>query len=677
MHPRAADPIRLDEVTLGPVRVVGKAKPRADAPRIRAWESVQRKAAQPPRVLKSIRAAGDYDAGNVHRSNALWAASASDANRALRYGLATMRGRARDLERNDPYSKKFLELVETNIVGPEGISFQSRVNDYRPDGTIVPDNAANKIIEREWAAFGLPGNFDVTATLSRAAFERLFARTVARDGEVLVKRIGDKASRWGRRYQILESDWLDETYNEERPDGTRVVMGVELSAEGRAVAYWLRARHPGDALRAGNAERIRYGADQVKLYFLPTRPGQVRGVPWMHAAMSRLYQLGEFDESALIAARLGADKTMLLEDPEGMVKEMADGALPGEDGSTDMDDARSGALFFQSQKGSIDILPRGAKVANWDPNYPSDTYGPFVLAALRGVASGFGTSYESLSNDRAGVTWTSIRHAVLDERDHWKVLQSWMVSTLCHDLFADWLMVSLLSPAKPLNYLPAGKYDKFLSPSFTARRWDWVNPKDDIEAKVAAIKNRLTSHRRVLAEQGVDLEDLLLEIQQDRELAAQYNVDLDAAVSDQAPTAPVEPPDEPTPGALLTAALIKAMERPPQAQAAAPVTVNAPVTVTTPDVRVENHLPEQPAPTVHVENHLPEQPAPTVHVAAPAVDVHVEAAMPEQPAPVVNVTVETPDTLAITALPERLTTSTITRDAAGNITQSTQRERDA
>ena len=107
-------------------------------------------------------------------------------------------------------------------------------------------------------------------------------------------------------------------------------------------------------------------------------------------------------------------------------------------------------------------------------------------------------------------------------------------------------MVSLLSPAKPLNYLPAGKYDKFLSPSFTARRWDWVNPKDDIEAKVAGIKNRLTSHRRVLAEQGVDLEDLLLEIQQDRELAAQYGVDLDAAMEIPG-TEPPYAPDAPEP----------------------------------------------------------------------------------------------------------------------------------
>lgn len=538
--------IPLDDVSLGPVRVIAQTRPHKAPKLLKNWAAIQQRAAKPPQVLKSIRAAGDFDAGNVRRTNANWTYSHSDANRAVRYGLTTMRGRARDLERNDPYAKKFLELVETNLVGANGVTLQSTVGDIMPDGRFVQDDAANRIIEREWHIFSRPGNFDVTGQLSRAAFERLFARAVARDGEVLVKRIADPLSKWGRRYQILEADWLDETYNEDRADGSRVVMGVELSPAGQPIAYHLRTRHPGDITSRGGGERIRYTADQVRLYFLPTRPGQVRGVPWMHAAMSRLYQLGEFDESALIAARIGADKTMLLEDLEGQAADLADGALPGADGATDMDDARSGALFFNSQKGSIDILPRGTKVAQYDPAYPSDAYGPFVLATLRGAASGLIGSYESISNDRNGVTWTSIRHAVLDERAQWTLLQTWLIDALCHDLFTDWLQTALLSPRRPLDYLPAGKVDKFNAPKFTGRRWDWVNPKDDIESKLAALQAKLTSHRRVMAEQGIDLEDLFIEIKSDRELAARYGVDLDALVRK---TAGPSPQPQPQPGA--------------------------------------------------------------------------------------------------------------------------------
>lgn len=537
---------RLVDVELGEPRVVSR-RQRAPAPapaRARNWEEVQRLAARGPQVLNRLtqRIRAGYDAGGISRINAQWGISAGNANRELRWGLANMRARSRELERNDPYAKKFLELVEINIIGPAGINMQSRAGDMgpAPDFKFTQDKAANSIIEREWAAFSRVGQFDVTAKLSRAAFERLLIRAIARDGEVLVKPVADPTSRWGLRLQILEADWLDEKLNEDLPNGNRIVMGVELDPSGKPVAYHLRTRHPGDVHRNISSERVRYTADQISHYFIAERPEQVRGTPWMHAAMNKLYQLGEFDEAAILAARLGADKFMVLEDTEGTAADLADGAMPmPDDGSLPSINEGTGALFYQSQKGSIDILPRGTKVADWDPNYPSDTYGPFMKAALRGVSSGLpGVSYESLSNDREGVTWTSIRHAVLDEREAWKALQKWLIDAYAFDVFTLWLDASLLSPKKPLAYLPASKRDKFLAPVFTGRRWDWVNPKDDMEAKEKALALRLTSHRRVLAEQGIDLEELLAEIQDDRALAATYGVDLDAVLKKSAPAAP-------------------------------------------------------------------------------------------------------------------------------------------
>jgi len=533
----------LVDIELGPVRVVNRRAQPKPAARAKSWMEVQRRAAKSPRVLSDYlhQVRASYDGGGINRINAQWGISAGNANRELRGNLANMRARARDLERNDPYAKKFLELVEANLVGAYGIGMQSRAGDLgpAPDFKFVQDKAANSIIEREWAAFSRAGQFDVTGKLSRSAFERLLVRAIARDGEVLVKVVSDPTSRWGIRFQLLEADWLDEKLNEDLPNGNRIIMGVELNPSGKPVAYWLHTRHPGDAKR-GSGDRIRYDAAQLRHYFIAERPEQVRGTPWMHAAMSRLYQLGEFDDAAILAARLGADKFMILEDAEGMAADMAEGSLsvPNDGNGPDINEG-TGSLYYQSQKGSIDILPRGTKVADWDPKYPADTYGPFVLAALRGVATGFGTSYESLSNDRSGVTWTSIRHAVLDERDHWKTLQDWMIESYAWDAYTLWMDASLLSPRKPLSYLPASKRDKFLAPVFTGRRWDWVNPKDDMEAKEKALTMRLTSHRRVLAEQGLDLEEVLAEIQDDRALAASYNIDLDSALTKPAQAQPI------------------------------------------------------------------------------------------------------------------------------------------
>jgi capsid protein len=232
-----------------------------------------------------------------------------------------------------------------------------------------------------------------------------------------------------------------------------------------------------------------------------------------------------------------------------MLKETEPGSAAGlSDG-----ESNDGTLVWSSSKGSVDILPAGTEPASWVPNYPDANYGPFVLAGVRGIASGLNVAYESLSNDRQGVTWTSIRHAVLDDRDSWTLIQDWLIDSKSRDTYTTFLTYGFLSPNRPFDYLPAGKVDKFNAPSFQGRRWDWVNPKDDVEAKVMQIKAGLASHRRVLAAIGIDLEDLLIERQEDRALAAKYGEDLDAALRGIGPqqasqAAPTPDPQNPNNG---------------------------------------------------------------------------------------------------------------------------------
>lgn len=528
----------LTDVTLSPVRVLHTSAPLPEPRRLGTWAAVRAEAVKPPRVLAhyASRIRAEYAGGKVARHNAMWNASHSNANRALRHTLAVMRARSRALERDDPYVQRFLHLVETNIVGASGITLQSRVADIDAAGVTVMDAAANRILEREYEIFSRRGEYDVTGQLGRAAYERLLIRTIARDGEVLEKIVADPLSRFGIRYQMIEADWLDETLNEDRPDGSRIVMGVELSPAGRPVAYWLRDRHPGDTPGPGTGGRTRYTADQVKHYFVATRPEQVRGVPWIHAAMTRLYQMGEYNEAAIIAARIGAEKVMMLKETEpGAATAMTDG------------EENDGTFVWSSSKGAIDILPAGTEPAPWAPNYPDANYGPFVLAGLRGIASGLNVAYESLSNDRQGVTWTSIRHAVLDDRDNWMTLQAWLIDSKARDTYTTFLRYGFLSRRQPFAPLPAGQLDRYNAPAFQGRRWDWVNPKDDVEAKLQQLKGMLTSHRRVLAERGIDLEDLLIERQEDRVLAEKYGVDLDALINSYGPQQASQPAGQPDP----------------------------------------------------------------------------------------------------------------------------------
>lgn len=509
---------RLDHVELGPVRVVAKRTP-PPPPRLHSW----------PEVLRHIGAGKpqkrQYAGAKVDRLTAAWTTSSTSANSEIYQSLRTLRARSRQLARDNAYARKFLQMVESNVVGPDGIGLQVRAFDLAPDGKKIMDTYANTAIEREWAAWGKRGVCDIRGLLSWPALQRLIIRTIAQDGEILALRLRDAKNRHMYALQILDADRLDETYNAVLNNGNEIIMGVEVDgATRRPVAYHIFDGHPGD-IRGNGRKRTRYAAENVLHDFIQDRPEQVRGVPWMHASMGRLNMLGEFEESAVVAARIGASKVGFFEnpDPDANPSMMADG------------ETGAGQQTMNVQAGEFTELPPGYKFSSWDPNYPNDVFDPFTKAVLRGIASGLGISYHTLASDLEGVNYSSIRQGVIDERDNWRVIQRWMADGILSTVFADWLNQMLLTPA---TVLPQAKVEKFNAPDWQPRSWQWVDPLKDTNARILARENGMTSLRRILAEQGLDIEDIATEIAEDNAILAAAGVTLGTPQ----PVTP-EPPD--------------------------------------------------------------------------------------------------------------------------------------
>jgi len=74
--------------------------------------------------------------------------------------------------------------------------------------------------------------------------------------------------------------------------------------------------------------------------------------------------------------------------------------------------------------------------------------------------------------------------------------------------------------------LPLAKIEKFNAPIWRPRGWTWIDPLKEVEANTRAIKNRLKSLQSALGEQGLDVEDVLLDNQMALELADKYGVSL-------------------------------------------------------------------------------------------------------------------------------------------------------
>jgi len=478
--------------------------------RFRKWLGRDDRAVRVPRIRS-------FEAAKVDDLTFGFSSASSAVDVDIAAALERLRGRSRQLANNNDFARKFLQQVEVNVVGPTGFSLQVTAH----DGARL-DVLANTLIEQSFADWGRRGACEVSGQLSFVDVQRIVATTVARDGECLVRMIrgAEAQNPWQFALQVLDIDRLPIGYNVTLANGGRIVMGVELDRYGRPVAYHLHRTHPGTAsgqYRTGDTERV--PATDILHVFRTSRPEQRRGVPAMHTAMLRLEMLGKFDLAAMVAARKGAETLGFF------VSQTGD--APRLDGVAD-----DGNQVTTSVPGQYDTLPAGVDFRPYDSRYPSDVYGAFVKASLRGIASGLGVSYNSLASDLEGVNYSSIRAGVLEERDAWMQWQNWMIEAFMSPVYEGWLRAGLLAGAIGFaggTPLPATKVDKFASHRWQGRRWAWVDPLKDTQANIAAIEAKLKSRRQVIDEQGGDLDEVWAQLQAEAALAQSLGIELAAA----------------------------------------------------------------------------------------------------------------------------------------------------
>lgn len=443
---------------------------------------------------------------NAAESNHLTNSFRSDhhsLNQDLEFSLRTLRGRSRNLAKNNDYVKRFLRMVQNNVVGPNG--FALSVPCQRPDGTI--DEYDKTTCERTFARWARRGVCDVTSRLSLVQLNALVALLCARDGEAFIRRVkgGREHNAFGYALQVIDPVLVDDTYRADFPDGRRIRMGVETDAWGKPLAYHLLQ----DVETPFASRRVRVNASEIWHLFIQEEPSQVRGVPWIHTAMRRLHDLGGYEEAAVIAARVGASNMGFFIPPgdqTGDRSALADDEVQAADGESQ--------LVRDATPGTFEELPPGYEFKAFDPDYPHANFDGFVKAMLRGVASGMGADYNTLANDLQGVNYSSIRSGKLETQDGWLCLQGWFREGLLEPLWPEWLEHAFVSGQLPT--LPITKFDKYNVAVWQGRRWPWVDPLKDVQSRVIELNNGLNSYSNVMREMGRDPEAIWRELEKDR-----------------------------------------------------------------------------------------------------------------------------------------------------------------
>lgn len=451
-----------------------------------------------------------FPGAQINRLTNDWQSPSTSADVEIKASLPTLIGRCRQLERGNDYVRRYLSLAENNILGAEGIGLQMKIKD--PAGDY--DKGANNSIELGWQAWGKRETASMNQRLSWRRVESLVLRSALRDGGALVRKIITRDNPYWFTLQPLEIDHLDNDLNRVIPGGNEIRMGVEINPDGRVVAYHIWTKHPGDQYQNAR-QRVAVSAADMIHVMLPERIAQTMGYPRLVSAMLRLNMLNGYEEAELIAARENACKGGFITKtvPEDFVGDAVD-----EQGNQEM----------EMEPGLIRELEPGQSFVEHDPKHPNTAYSTFVKGVLRGLSSGLGVSYTSLSNDLEGVNYSSIRAGLLEEREEWKTLQCWLIESLHQRVFDAWLEMALAAGALKLgngSALPSGKFEKFSAAEWKPRRWPWVDPAKDIQANIESVNNGFSSRRRIIAEQGADVEDVFQEQAEDNKLAEGYDLE--------------------------------------------------------------------------------------------------------------------------------------------------------
>lgn len=473
-------------------------------------ESVTRQGASFKRG-KMQTAMRNYAAAETGDLLSSWTTAPMTSDQTIKKSLMVLVARSREQYENNEYARKFISMLKANVVGSEGFKFQSQIKD--PNGNV--DTVANNAVESAWTEFTRKENCDISRQQSLYEQCILFISSAAMDGEVIVRKIrGKDAGKWGFALQFIDPVLLDVKYNDNLKNGNIIRLGIEFDKYKRPVNYYFKTDSNGNHY-AGGASYVVVPADEIIHSFIRERIDQKRGIPWMSTALVRMQMLDGYFEASLVNARVGASTVGVIETPTG---EEYTGDDIGEDGG----------VIMTPEAGTFMQVAEGTQLHTFDPKYPTGEFPDFAKAMLRSIGAAFGTSYNGLANDLEGVSFSSIRSGVLEEREVWKMIQSWMIKEFLIPVYEEWIDGALIYPRIPVGngYLRPENKSKYKQVNFQGRRWPWVDPLKDLQANILAIEKGLKSRSDVMAEQGRDSEEVWLQLKRENDRLKELGINV-------------------------------------------------------------------------------------------------------------------------------------------------------
>jgi lambda family phage portal protein len=436
-----------------------------------------------------------YDAALDSSSEGWTSARATSANQEISSAGTKLLAKSRDLVRNNPYAKKALSVIVTDTIG-----YGIMANIKGPHASQV------ETLKKLWTDIAESTKCDAEGRLNFYGLQALALSTMVESGEVLGKKVISPDS---PSIQLLEPEFLDSTIDD---TAKRIYRGIKLDENNRRLSYFLHQSHPSDVMVLANPSKEIPASNIIHLY-KQDRTGQLRGVPWSHAVIETLKDLGDFNYSTIIRQKIAACLVGVI------TKNGNDNLLPPDvlKEKREAETKMSPGSYFHANPGE-DV--------KFSTPPPTQGYSEFTRENLRGVAAGFGITYESLTGDYSQVNFSSGRLGHLQARkniDFWR----WniVIPTFC-DVYFKWF----LEWAKLRGYKVDGITVEWVPPAHSM-----IDPSKETAAEKDAVKAGFKSRSMVIREAGFNPDMMREEIKKEQDADKQAGLMFDTTIAVSAP----------------------------------------------------------------------------------------------------------------------------------------------
>ena len=366
--------------------------------------------------------------------------------------------------------------------------------DYIPLPPVKPGcgQDLNRQIEKLWRQWCKARNCDVTGEQSFTEILRMAVERKKVDGGILFLFRHTSGGVVPFKLQAIEVDELDVTQSAPHRQGNRVVGGIEYNSWRRPVGYWIQ-QYDLEGWRLLQPIYI----DAKDAYFLKSkrRPSQIREMSDMSHTITRIRDVNEFINAVSVKERIAACLAVLIKKTIPTGTSLGRSGVRGPDGRVDYAGKKLGP-------GMIMEMGAGDEAQVVDPKGAATDATAFLKVQQGLIGAGQGLSYEAVSRDMSGSTYSSARQNAIEDEDTYAE-DTELLTEFMSEVYEQFIISCYLSGVITFP----GFWDK--KAEYMAHDWvkspkKWIDPAKESTADKTALQSGQKTYQEICAERGKD-----------------------------------------------------------------------------------------------------------------------------------------------------------------------------